>query len=899
MADLLNPLSAPLVALYKSFGLTREQLAHLAAISGKQVQRMCGEAEEFSLGSPSLKKVMQVFEKEYPKLDAARKSGVAALLAGFEGKIDRFLLHQYPAEKLRDSKFSYLAPPPPVADAGKPSVADPALVKQYLERMALKTKDLSARNLRLKNPPREVLDLAIEDLYIELRTKPFLKQELGGRKRKQKRDREEPETVPLQKAFAQRRVLIEGVAGSGKSTFLQRVAFELSRGDASKSNRLAEFPIAGYFPIHIRINKLEEHIGACLKMGKASAPPGRERPDWISHYLHTEFQMPEELFRAKLGERETIVLLDGLDEASEEKLRVAMMATIENTVEQHPQCCYAVTTRPGGNLQLKGFERAVIEPLEDPAKQKFLQDWAECVYAKKDRVEEASYKHALLLAFAKPEINALASNPLMLTMLVVLHYNSQAKLPEERASLYEAVLQSLAASRDTAERDADQALKRLSCLAFHMQTVSGEGTSDGQRVRSIRAASAADALERHEKLGLDREAARRFVEREELHSGIVSGLEQIEFAHLTFQEYLAARWLGKLVDLMPALYKDDRLFRRDWREVMRLLAGYQCHVDKSDERVEHLFAELSKRALSAGSLRERARTAALLGAMEVDLRAKWLSSRPKEYGELLAEMKDLFQQSDEQIELTIRVEAAEALAQSKAGDSRLLMPWQQDYWVEIPAGEFRMGAEKGDREARDNEPLREGLRSEKFWMGRYPVTVHEYREFLRETGYRAPLSWDDDQVHHLSRPVAYVSFHDAEAYCRWAQDRNQLGGEIRLPREEQWEYAARGGGKGRRYPWGDGPPSPDDQHANFDMKVGSRTPVGLFPKGNAVWPGGEISDLAGNVFEWTSSDYPNEQAKVVRGGSFGYLERGLRCSYRDRDEPVLRYSYLGFRVIRE
>jgi formylglycine-generating enzyme required for sulfatase activity len=83
------------------------------------------------------------------------------------------------------------------------------------------------------------------------------------------------------------------------------------------------------------------------------------------------------------------------------------------------------------------------------------------------------------------------------------------------------------------------------------------------------------------------------------------------------------------------------------------------------------------------------------------------------------------------------------------------------------------------------------------------------------------------------------------------------------------------------------------------MKVGSRTPVGLFPKGNAVWPGGEISDLAGNVFEWTSSDYPNEQAKVVRGGSFGYLERGLRCSYRDRDEPVLRYSYLGFRVIRE
>ena len=89
-----NPLSAPLVALLKSFGWTTQNLADKANISDKQVTRMRGEAEVFSLVGESLPKVIEAFEKERPKLDPARRSGVDNLLAGFDGKIDRFLLRE-------------------------------------------------------------------------------------------------------------------------------------------------------------------------------------------------------------------------------------------------------------------------------------------------------------------------------------------------------------------------------------------------------------------------------------------------------------------------------------------------------------------------------------------------------------------------------------------------------------------------------------------------------------------------------------------------------------------------------------------------------------------------------------------------------------------------------------
>jgi formylglycine-generating enzyme required for sulfatase activity len=170
----------------------------------------------------------------------------------------------------------------------------------------------------------------------------------------------------------------------------------------------------------------------------------------------------------------------------------------------------------------------------------------------------------------------------------------------------------------------------------------------------------------------------------------------------------------------------------------------------------------------------------------------------------------------------------------------------------------------------------------KFRIGRYPVTVFEYGKFV-EAGGPEPYSWED-QSRWPHRPVVRVNWQQAVDYCEWAG--------CRLATSDEWERAA-AGKEGREYPWGS--EEPDDQRANFDMRVGRVTPVGLFPAGNT--PDG-VADLAGNVSEWTGTDY-DASRKVVRGGAFFYDARALRAAFRGGYHPEDWYFLIGFRCVRE
>ncbi|MBY0508409.1 MAG: formylglycine-generating enzyme family protein [Bryobacteraceae bacterium] len=226
------------------------------------------------------------------------------------------------------------------------------------------------------------------------------------------------------------------------------------------------------------------------------------------------------------------------------------------------------------------------------------------------------------------------------------------------------------------------------------------------------------------------------------------------------------------------------------------------------------------------------------------------------YEALLNHIRPIFERGQAaKIELADRVAAAEALGQ--AGDWRFAGDGEER-WVTIPAGTFLMGAQskrKGkprhDEKARENEgPVRE-VTLGAFQMGRYPVTVGEYARFVddEDRGYGRPASWrhgwipdgpvprnSDEQVEFPNRPVVYVNWYEATAYCEWAG--------VRLPSEEAWEYAARGT-EGRRYPWGRD--EPDLSRASYGYELRSAFPVGLFPDG--ATPEG-IEDMAGNVWEW-------------------------------------------------
>jgi formylglycine-generating enzyme required for sulfatase activity len=174
--------------------------------------------------------------------------------------------------------------------------------------------------------------------------------------------------------------------------------------------------------------------------------------------------------------------------------------------------------------------------------------------------------------------------------------------------------------------------------------------------------------------------------------------------------------------------------------------------------------------------------------------------------------------------------------------------------------------------------------------------------------HRLPQLWGDPRFNRPLLPVVGVSLFEAQAYCRWLAAMS--GRPLRLPTESEWEAAARrdtGGNTGRPWPWGNG--APDPWRMNADAAHLRRiSPVGVFPAADS--PDG-LTDLAGNVWEWTLSEYTpapdavalareapeGTVARAVRGGSW-YDDPGLcRAAFRYWDHPDDRLDLLGFRVV--
>lgn len=216
--------------------------------------------------------------------------------------------------------------------------------------------------------------------------------------------------------------------------------------------------------------------------------------------------------------------------------------------------------------------------------------------------------------------------------------------------------------------------------------------------------------------------------------------------------------------------------------------------------------------------------------------------------------------------------------------------------VWIQTGEFKMGDEDGA----DNEKPTRQIQIEKFAAGRYEVTFEEYDRFANATGRKLPK---DKGWGRRQRPVIHVSWTDANAYAEWLSE--QTGKTYRLPTEAQWEYMARAGTQ-TRYWWGD---QIGNNRAVCDCEGGSwddkTAPVGSL----SANPFG-LYDTAGNVWEWTCSQYTahytgEEQRcaetgnRAVRGGSSFNTKNAVRSAVRQGFSPDEHKEQVGFRVIRE
>ena len=163
-------------------------------------------------------------------------------------------------------------------------------------------------------------------------------------------------------------------------------------------------------------------------------------------------------------------------------------------------------------------------------------------------------------------------------------------------------------------------------------------------------------------------------------------------------------------------------------------------------------------------------------------------------------------------------------------------------------------------------------------MGRYEVTVGEYRAFVSATGGTGDDRWrNHDYFPQTDRhPVTMVSWNDAQEYISWLSRRTGAG--YRLPTEAEWERAAAGS------PAGGG--------------CGGRIDEGTCPVGYYGANAAGLSDMVGNLWEWTSDCWEGDCGRrVVRGGSWLNGAGNLRPDAHFWDSADIRVEFLGFRVI--
>ena len=197
-----------------------------------------------------------------------------------------------------------------------------------------------------------------------------------------------------------------------------------------------------------------------------------------------------------------------------------------------------------------------------------------------------------------------------------------------------------------------------------------------------------------------------------------------------------------------------------------------------------------------------------------------------------------------------------------------------------------------------------------FHLGKYPITNEQFVPFLNEKGNQKKrgIEWVNIEVEYKGvrcgiiqnkngftcipelkkHPMIHVSWYGAMAYCKWLSEKT--GKKYGLPKEVEWEYAAKGGKYEDAYPFSGGNKLKEVgwyiRNSHGELKaVGLKKPnrLGLY-------------DMSGNVWEWCSGILDEEEFRVVRGGSWSSNGSNCRVSNRLRLDDFNRLFFTGFRI---
>ena len=375
-------------------------------------------------------------------------------------------------------------------------------------------------------------------------------------------------------------------------------------------------------------------------------------------------------------------------------------------------------------------------------------------------------------------------------------------------------------------------------------------------------------------------------------------------------------------------------------------APAQAPTEEELKEFERQAEELEKKQAEAKRKAETEKKAAAAAEVKRKAEAEKEAAAAAEANRKAEAEKEAAAAAEAKREAARKQVEEERRADEQARSAREALSAFAGEFVDIPGGSFQMGCSPGDGDCQDDERPVHTVSIKPFRMGKYEVTVGQFRRFVEAAGYRtdaeragtcwavqadgqsaeqARRDWRNPGFPQTDRnPVVCVSWNDAEAYVQWLS--RQGSGRYRLPSESEWEYAARAGGSGR-YSFGDSE-GMLCQYGN----VADRTAQGQFsrwglaascddgalytaPVGGYRPNGFGLHDLQGNVGEWTEDCYHDSYAsapsdgaawtagdcarRVPRGGSWNNQPRNVRSSSRHGTAADPRSTVLGFRLLQD
>lgn len=696
-----------------------------------------------------------------------------------------------------------------------------------------------------------------------------------------------------------KQLIILGEPGAGKTTTLWRLAADYATLALSDSNA----PL----PVLMRLGTLDAAIG-------------------IVQQLQNELDLLP--FWKLLHDRRLVLLIDSLNELPENQRdrKVAQLRDLVRYAHQH-HMTIVVTCREldyAGPLDLHVNQQVRIAPLDAIRIYQFCcnhlpedgidffwqlteadtamllwQKWKEAggtweqfwlakntrTYSTRGYISSELNAARLRVVNDKRSMMMLAQNPYMLWMMLEVYAAGGGELPQNRGRLFSQFTNILMQIR---EGFTDLQVERLNTalaeLAFSMQ---------------------------RDRLGttINRTVVLKYLTENDLYdavsANILEGTTNIGFTHQLLQEYFSALRLDSMKDSTSAtqFWPSDCWWEpQGWEETAVMLAGlYSNDCTKIVEWLHDAHPELAARCVIES------------GAYVPEM---FVEKLPEYW---LPRLCDLQRDPHPHARAALGRALATLHLDKRPGVALRADGLPDIQWCRVPAGTYTIGSNK-----KTFQPLAEQQYEIKheLWIAQYPITCCQFQAFLdADDGFERDEWFSKGEALSRQRQIAAqsskydnhprdnVNWFQADAFSHWLTAKYHaakllpIDWQIRLPKEQEWEAAARFP-DGRAFPWGE---EYESGRANINESIRyigpylfeSSTTVGIFPNGANSNNG--LHDMSGNVWEWCLSKGSKAEhgnlAPVLRGGAWYYgLDHGSASS-RYWYNPLFADAITGFRVV--